>query len=148
MIRFTQYRRTYQNFRVGKAYGAKGETNQFQVQPVVPAVDENLLRQETFFSVSDSITKVRLAPTAEANVPSSSCVTRPPVPCSSCEVHLRRNAPWLTSTPLWTGGEPYRSFSYLKLSCANGFSCSRWISRENGATRWILGRKTCFLYLC
>lgn len=58
-VRITHYRRTYHNFRDGKAHGAKGETDQFHVEPDVPAVDEELLQEETFFSLSGSITKVR-----------------------------------------------------------------------------------------
>lgn len=57
-LRITHYRRTYRNFRDGKAHGAKGETDQFHVEPDVPAVDEELLQEETFFSLSGSITKV------------------------------------------------------------------------------------------
>lgn len=54
----THYRRTYHNFRLGKAEGAKGEINQFHVEPDMPAVDEALLEEETFFSLSGSMTKV------------------------------------------------------------------------------------------
>lgn len=58
-VSITHYRRTYHNFRLGKAEGAKGETNQFHVEPDMPAVDEALLEEETFFSLSGSMTKVR-----------------------------------------------------------------------------------------
>ncbi|CAM9956735.1 unnamed protein product [Hapterophycus canaliculatus] len=54
----THYRTTYHNFRLGKSQGAKGETNQFHVEPDMPAVDEELLEQETFFSLTGSVTKV------------------------------------------------------------------------------------------
>lgn len=57
-LSITHYRTTYHNFRLGKAQGAKGETNQFHVEPDMPAVDEALLEEETFFSLSGSITKV------------------------------------------------------------------------------------------
>lgn len=57
-VSITHYRTTYHNFRLGKAQGAKGETNQFHVEPDMPAVDEALLEEETFFSLAGSITKV------------------------------------------------------------------------------------------
>ncbi|CAM9613298.1 unnamed protein product [Ascophyllum nodosum] len=54
----THYRRTYNNFRLGKAEGAKGETDQFHVEADIPAVDEELLESETFTSLAKSMTKV------------------------------------------------------------------------------------------
>lgn len=59
-LSITHYRTTYHNFRLGKAQGAKGETNQFHVEPDMPAVDEALLEEETFFSLAGSITKVNI----------------------------------------------------------------------------------------
>lgn len=58
LFSITHYRRTYNNFRLGKSQGAKGETDQFHVEPDMPAVDEALLEEETFFSLAGSITKV------------------------------------------------------------------------------------------
>lgn len=60
LLSITHYRTTYHNFRLGKAQGAKGETNQFHVEPDMPAVDEALLEEETFFSLAGSITKVHI----------------------------------------------------------------------------------------
>lgn len=54
----THYRRTYTNFRSGKAQGAKGETDQFHVEPTMPPVDEKLLDSETFVSMTGSMSKV------------------------------------------------------------------------------------------
>lgn len=60
----THYRRTYHNFRLGKSQGAKGETDQFHVEPDMPAMDEGLLEEETFFSIAGPMTKVMDAITA------------------------------------------------------------------------------------
>ncbi|CAN0389405.1 unnamed protein product [Laminaria digitata] len=57
----THYRRTYHNFRLGKSQGAKGETDQFHVEPDMPAMDEGLLEEETFFSIAGPMTKVSKA---------------------------------------------------------------------------------------
>lgn len=54
----THYRRTYNSFRSGKAQGAKGETDQFHVEPTMPPVDEKLLDSETFVSMTGSMSKV------------------------------------------------------------------------------------------